>query len=159
MMLEAIIESQEDLKIFLPWVPYALTSKESIANTKQAIANFENFEGELRFSIFEKETGIFAGAIGLMVIDKEIPYFEIGYWLRSSLVGNGYMTEAVKIIEEYAFSELKAKRVEIKTSDKNVKSYAIAERCGYKYEGRLINHRKLPNGEVGNTVVYAKTCL
>jgi len=158
-MLEAVIESRDELKVFLPWVPYALTNEESIANAKQAIFNYEHFEGELRFSIFEKETGSFAGAIGLIIIDKNIPYFEIGYWLRSSLIGKGYMTEAVKLVEEYAFQELKAKRVEIKASDKNEKSYAVAERCGYTYEGKLMNHRKLPSGEIGNTVVFAKTSL
>lgn len=133
-------------------MPYALTNTESVANADQAMVNFENFEGELRFSIFEKESNIVIGAIGLIIVDKDIPYFETGYWLRTSSVGNGYITEAVKLVEEYAFKELKAKRVEIKTSDKNVKSYSAAERSGYLYEGKLINHRKLPSGEIGNTV-------
>lgn len=156
-MLEAIIESKTELSEFLPWVPYALTNEDSIENTQRAIANFENFEDELRFSIIERETGTFLGAIGLMIVNRDIPYFEIGYWLRTSHVGKGYMTEAVCLIEEYAFKELNAKRVEIKASDKNIKSYAIAERCGYIYEGKLLNHRVLPSGEIGHTVIYAKT--
>lgn len=156
-MLEAVIESKDELSEYLPWVQYALTSKESVENAKQVIANFENFESELRFSIVEKATNTFIGAIGLIIVDKEIPYFEIGYWLRKSCVGKGYMTEAVKLVEEYAFNELNAKRVEIKASDLNVKSYSVAIRCGYKLEGKLLNHRKLPNGNIGNTVVYAKT--
>ncbi len=157
MMLAAIIESQDELGKFLPWVAYALTEEESIQNTQQAIVNFENFEGELRFSIIEKKSGRFVGAIGLIIRDKNIPFFEIGYWLSNAFVGNGYMTEAVTVLEQYAFDELKAKRVEIKAAEGNVKSRAVAERCGYLHEGTLINDRMLPNGAVSNTVVYAKT--
>jgi len=156
-MLEAIIESKDELSVFLPWVKYSLTTEESVENAKQAISNFENFEGELRFSIFEKASKSFIGAIGLIIVDKDIPYFEIGYWLRSSHTGKGYMTEAVKLIEGYAFNELNAKRIEIKASDLNAKSFSVAIRCGYSFEGKLINHRKLPSGKIGNTVVYAKT--
>ncbi|MER0294024.1 GNAT family N-acetyltransferase, partial [Vibrio vulnificus] len=39
MMLEAILESQDELGVYLPWVPYALTEAESIENTKRAISN------------------------------------------------------------------------------------------------------------------------
>jgi RimJ/RimL family protein N-acetyltransferase len=159
LMLAAIQESQAELGEFLPWVRFSLTEEESINNAEKAISNFKKFEGELRYSILDKTSGNFIGAIGLIIRDKEIPTFEIGYWLRSSYVGQGYITEAVKLVEEYAFNELKAKRVEIRASDRNVKSYSVAERCGYQYEGKLHNHRMLPNGEIGHTVVYAKTSL
>ncbi|EPF8165718.1 GNAT family N-acetyltransferase, partial [Vibrio mimicus] len=87
LMLAAIIESQSELKQFLPWVSYSMTPEESIKNTQQAIVNFQNFADELRFSLIEKESGQFVGAIGLIIRDKDIPFFEIGYWLRSSFVG------------------------------------------------------------------------
>ncbi|ENM5772416.1 GNAT family N-acetyltransferase [Vibrio mimicus] len=159
LMLAAIIESQSELKQFLPWVPHSMTSEESIKNTQQAIANFQNFADELRFLLIEKESGQFVGAIGLIIRDKSIPFFEIGYWLRSSFVGFGYISEAVKVLERYAFYDLEAKRVEIKTAENNYKSRAVAERCGYVYEGTHKNDRILPNGEISSTVVYAKTGL
>ena len=159
LMLEAIRESQSELAQFLPWVPYALTEAESIENTKQAMANFANFEGELRYSLIEKETGKFLGVIGLIIRDKDVPYFEIGCWLRSSGVGNGYITETVKTLEQYAFNELQANRLEIRAAEGNNKSRSVAERCGYSLEAILGNERKLPSGELSNTVVYAKTHL
>lgn len=69
------------------------------------------------------------------------------------------MSEAVSTVEAYAFNELNAKRVEIKMAENNRKSRAVAERCGYLYEGTYKNDRMLPNGEISNTVVYAKTSL
>ena len=158
-MLEAIIESQVELSAFLTWVPYSLTATESVAYIKQAIENFNNFESELGYFIVDKAADTFLGCIGLQIKDKAIPYFEIGYWLRSSAVGKGYISDAVKLIERYAFDELNAKRLEIKTSNTNLRSYAVAERCGYRFEGELHNHRRMPNGELANTLVYAKTSL
>ncbi|MBC7006660.1 GNAT family N-acetyltransferase [Photobacterium sp. BZF1] len=157
MMLEAIIESQEELGVFLPWVPYALTEEASIENTKQAIANFEAFEGELRYSLIEKKTGRFIGVIGLLVRDIAVPYFEIGYWLRTSAYGCGYMTEAVDCLAEYAFQELRANRIEITAAEQNYPSRAVAERCGFEFECLKKNERRLPSGELGHTVVYSKT--
>ncbi|MCP4325113.1 MAG: GNAT family N-acetyltransferase [Alteromonadales bacterium] len=159
LMLEAILESQDELSVYLPWVPYALTEAESIENTKQAISNFENFEDELRYSIIERSTGRFLGVIGLIIRDKTVPYFEIGYWLRSSGVGNGFISEAVKAVETYAFKELNANRLEIKAAENNLKSRSVAQRGKYSFEGILRNDRRLPSGELSGTAVYAKTGL
>ncbi|MFD2177085.1 GNAT family N-acetyltransferase [Veronia pacifica] len=158
-MLEAIIESKAELSVFLLWVPYALTQQDSVRNTQTAILNFENFEEELRYSIVEKASNRFIGAIGLIIRDKSVPFFEIGYWLRSSSVGKGYMAEAVKALEKYAFMELNAKRIEIRAAEGNKSSRAVAERVGYKLEAMLVNERRLPSGELGNTAVYMKSGL
>lgn len=159
LMLEAIIESQKELGLFLPWVPYALTEEASALKTEEAIDNFESFENELRYSIIEKVTGNLVGVISLIIRDKSVPFFEIGYWLRTASVGLGYISEAVKVIEKYAFTELNANRVEIKVAQENRRSCSVAERCGYQFEGTFYNERRLPSGELGNTVIYAKVSL
>ncbi len=156
LILEAIQESQDTLSVYFPWVPYALTESESIESVQQAINNFENFEKELRYSIIEKSTGRFLGIIGLVIRSKKVPYFEIGYWLRNSSVGFGFITEAVKALETYAFTELEANRVEIRAVINNLKSRAVAERNGYTLEGISRNDRRLPSGELTSTAIYAK---
>lgn len=158
-MLEAIVESELELRQFLPWVDYALTESDSISNTKDAIDNFESFTGELRYSIIRKSDGYFLGAVGLIIRDKSVPFFEIGYWLRSSETGKGYITEAVALLESYAFNECAAKRIEITAASANKNSRAVAERCGYQLDGILSNARRLPSGELSDTVIYSKICL
>lgn len=158
-MLEAIRESQNELSEYLPWVPHALTESESMQNMQEAIDNYERFEGELRLSILRKSDLKFLGAIGLIIRDKSVPYFEIGYWLHSAETGNGYISEAVSILENYAFGQLNALRVEIRAAEINVKSRAVAERCGYQLEATLVNERRLPSGELSNTVIYSKLGL
>ncbi len=158
-MLNAILSSQNELGEYLPWVPHALTEQASIEDTEKAIRNFDKFEEELRFSIIHSQSEELIGAIGLIIRDKSVPFFEIGYWLRTESTGLGYVTEAVKGLEQYAFDHLKANRVEIRAAEGNAKSRNIAERCGYHLEGVYRNDRLLPSGELSNTAVYSKIAL
>ncbi|MEZ8747435.1 GNAT family N-acetyltransferase [Vibrio sp. 10N.261.49.A5] len=154
-----IEESQQDLSQFLPWVSGALSKQVLEDNTKEAMVNFSRCIGEFWFNIIEKKTGLFIGVVGFIVRDKSVPYFEIGYWLQTSKTGFGYITEAVGLVEQYAFDDLSARRVEIKMAASNLKSQAVAIRCGYEVEATLINSRRLPSGELDSTMVYAKTRL
>ncbi|MGH3087678.1 MAG: GNAT family N-acetyltransferase, partial [Rubrobacteraceae bacterium] len=88
-------------------------------------------------------------------IDWDVPRFEIGYWLRTSFTGKGYMTEAVKGIAAFAFDELGAQRVEIKCDPLNEKSVRVAKRCGFRLEAELRNNERSPSGELRNTLVYS----
>ncbi|MCJ0882013.1 GNAT family N-acetyltransferase [Vibrio sp. CCB-PB317] len=153
---QAVVRSQKTLEVYLPWVPHVLTLEAMIAGTEKAIANFENFEEELRYYLIDKESDRLLGAIGLMIHDQEIPAFEIGYWLDDRAVGYGYISEAVAAIENYAFEALDAKRITILADANNRKSRAVAERCGYEFEGELRNARRASSGELSNTVIYAK---
>lgn len=155
-MLEAIVASKDELAAFLPWVPYALTQADSEKNTKQAMDNFESFNNELRFSIVDKSNNKLVGAIGLLIKDKSVPYFEIGYWVRTDCMGNGYISEAVRALEKYAFEVLNAQRIEIRCDDSNIKSKSVAQRCGYQFEGVMKNTNRLPSGELSSTLVFAK---
>ncbi|MCW8330145.1 GNAT family N-acetyltransferase [Photobacterium sp. SDRW27] len=157
-MLEAIIESEVELRQYLPWVDSSLTEADSISNTEKAIENFESFTGELRYSIIRKSDDHFLGAIGLMIRDKAVPFFEIGYWIRTSETGKGYVSEAVSLIEEYAFNECKARRIEITAASTNFKSRSVAERCGYQLDTVFANAHRLPSGELSDTAVYSKIC-
>jgi ribosomal-protein-serine acetyltransferase len=80
----------------------------------------------------------------------------VGYWLRSSEVGKGYATEAVDALTSWALSELGAKRVELVTDERNVGSRAVAERCGFEFEGVLHNTMVRPDGSQSNSCVYAR---
>lgn len=156
-LFNAIQESQVELRQFLPWVDDALCEKSSIEQTEKAIENYQNFTEELRFSLVDKENDMLIGVLVLKIRDASVPCFEIGYWLRSSCTGNGYITEAVNRMQQYAFDDLGANRVEIRVPDINFKSRAVAERCGFFLEGLHIYDHRLPNGELGDTAVYSKT--
>ena len=150
----AIAESKPELSVYFAWLPKAISEPEK--NMEDAIEKLASFSGELRYYIIDKSTGMLLGAIGLIIRNKDVPFFEIGYWIRTSQTGKGFVSEAVNALENYAFNELKAHRIEIRAADINLKSRSVAERCGYLLDCVLENERRLPNGTLANTVVYSK---
>ena len=150
----AIEESHSDLSQWLVWaksIPSLEAVEDYISRTRSA---WELREQHL-FHIFD-HADRFLGACGLEWIDWDLRGFEIGYWLRTSSVGKGYMTEAVETLEIHLFEQCQARRVSIKCDVLNHRSSAIAKRLGYELEGVHRNERLNPNGELQDTMVWAK---
>jgi len=154
---EAILESMEELK---PWMPWAKNStlETTEESTRMAVSKFISRE-DLRYHFHDKISGRFLVGSGLHRIDWDVPKFEIGYWCRTSEVGNGFVTEGVSALTAMAFKQLEAARVEIRCSEKNKRSIAVAKRLGFLHEGTLVNNLKNPKGELINTMIFAKTSL
>ena len=151
---EAVAESRDHLR---PWMPFA-DEHQSVEESRDwiihQIARWLTREGMI-VGIWDATTGRYLGGTGLDVHDWEIGYFEIGYWIRASAEGHGYVTEAVRLLTDYAFDALKAGRVEIRCDEQNVRSAAIPRRLGYVEEGLLRNDTTTPEGELRNTLVFS----
>lgn len=154
---EAIKASIQELK---PWMPFAQkdqTVEETEENIRGAHAKFLLRE-DLRFLIFDKQDGTFIGSTGLHRINWEIPKFEIGYWVDSRYAKQGYITEAIEGLTNFAFRELNAKRVEIRCDDLNINSKKVAMRLGFVLEGTLKNDDlAVDNSTLRDTCIFAKT--
>jgi RimJ/RimL family protein N-acetyltransferase len=110
---------------------------------------------ELTVGIFDRANGRLLGGSGLTRIDWNIRRFEIGYWLRESEVGQGYVTEAVQVLTRFAFEQLQANRVQIRMNPRNARSRAVPERLGFIYEGCLRNEFPDAQGNASDTDVFA----
>jgi RimJ/RimL family protein N-acetyltransferase len=117
---------------------------DALATTRRLRARWLLRE-DVTLGIFDRQTGRLLGGSGLHRIDWTIRRFEIGYWLRESAVGHGYVTEAVQVLTRFAFEHLSANRVEIRMDTRNTRSRAVPERLGFVYEGCL--RRALPDPE------------
>ncbi|MFP5113224.1 GNAT family N-acetyltransferase [Bacillaceae bacterium C204] len=154
---QAMQASFNELKDWMPWAHREQTEEDVEANMREAHAKFLTRE-DLRLHIFNRETGEFIGSSGLHRINWTIPKFEIGYWIDTRHNGRGYITEAVKAITKFSFTELNAKRIEIRCDSKNIKSRAIPERLGFTLEGILRNDGiSADTQELRDTCIYAKT--
>lgn len=156
MLYQAVGESLEQLKPWMPWAHNELTTEGEETIVRRMCLNFMARE-DLPLFLLRKDSGEFVGGSGLHRFDWTVPRFEIGYWVRTSCQGKGYITEAVTGITHFAFERLFAERVEIHMDDLNVKSWRVAERCDFKLEGVLRNHARDVNHRLRNTRVYAKT--
>ena len=90
-------------------------------------------------------------------IDWTIRRFEIGYWVRASETGKGYVTEAARLLCELCFGLLEANRVFIRCASTNVKSAAVPQRLGFKLEGKLANEGVNTSGELYDMLVFGMT--
>lgn len=128
----AILESLPELKPFLPWAKDGYTvedSREFIARSSK-----EWDEGTLfNYAIFSaagETNGELLGAIGLMT-RKGPGVLEIGYWLRTSFAGRGYMTKAVRALTRVALTLAGIERVAIQHDVTNGASAAVAAKAGF----------------------------
>ncbi len=107
--------------------------------------------------IWHRTNGQLLGNIDLVVKQWRLPWFMIAYWLRKSAEGNGYVAEAVRLLTDYAFDTLNAKRVELAIDARNKRSVAVAERLGFHLDGRLRNTEMENDGELVHNLVYSLT--
>jgi RimJ/RimL family protein N-acetyltransferase len=156
---EAMLESIESLKPWMPWAQQLPSLDQSELTCRQLAARFAQ-RTDLTLYMFERTAegggGRLVGGTGLHRMDWSVPRFEIGYWCRPSLQGRGLVTEAVHLLARFAFDSLRARRVELRMSSTNAKSRAVAERCGFTLEGMLRQDSIGVDGRPRDTLVYSR---
>lgn len=151
----AVLESLAELRPWMAWAQEIDEVEDFEARAREAQAKFLARE-DLMLYLFDRTDGTFVGGSGLHRMDWNIPSFSIGYWVRTSLVGRGYVTEAVRAIEAVAF-DLGAKRVSIEMDVRNERSAAVPRRLGYDLEGILRNSATDVHGAPVDMMVWSKT--
>ncbi|MDI4632444.1 GNAT family N-acetyltransferase [Pelomonas sp. V22] len=157
---EAVIETLDQLRPWMPWAQHAPSVDETEGVVRRQWAAFILRE-DLPFQIYSREPQRrrLLGATGLHRFDWAARRFEIGYWLRRSSEGQGLMSEAVNGLVAMAFTQLRARRLEIRCDERNARSRAVAERCGFQLESVMQDQAVDVAGEPRNTCVYVKRAL
>jgi len=109
------------------------------------------------FGAWEKATGVLVAQIVVMVVNWELPEFEIGYFVDKDHEGRGFVTEGTRAILKFVFEHLKAQRVSANCSDTNDRSWHVMERCGLVREGHLRQnhaHLKRDDGTPSGQYMY-----
>ena len=152
---EAVAESVQELAPWMPWASPVQTQEEAEVSVRRSKLEFEA-RRDLRLMLLERKTGRFVGGSGLHRIDWNARKFEIGYWVRSSCAGQGYISEAVQAITEFAVRELAANRIEIRCDARNKRSAQVAQRTGFTLEGILRGEKRDTDGSLRDTMIFAK---
>lgn len=155
-MNAAVRESLAHLKPWMPWADHEPTVDESEELVRRGAARWILRE-DLWLLLFRKSDGLYVGGSGLHRINWSTPSFEIGYWVRKSLEGQGYVTEAVAAITDIAFMAVSAERVEIRCDTRNERSAAVARRAGYTLEATLHHDSRDTSGELRDTYIFGMT--
>ena len=90
------------------------------------------------YAVCLKEDGRAIGSIGLFKPDNDHAELsgselEIGFWIGVPFWGNGYIPEAVRALQKYAFTQLGCTAMWCGYYDGNEKSKRAQEKCGFTY--------------------------
>jgi [ribosomal protein S5]-alanine N-acetyltransferase len=114
-----------------PWI-YSPHSEEEFE------AYLERFDGlnALCFLVCTVSPESIAGSVTVSGIIR-VPYQRgiLGYGAFAGSAGQGYMTEGLRLVINYCFSELKLHRLEADIQPENERSIALAARVGMRQEG------------------------
>jgi len=152
---QAARESLNDLRPWMAWARDEPNVEDSEARVRQRMADWIARK-ELLLLGFLRNTDTLVLSSGLHRIDWDARSFETGYWVRAKYAGQGFVTEAVNGITRFAFEHLEANRVQIRCDAENVRSIAVAKRCGFLLEGRLRHDDLGVGGDLRDTLVFSK---
>ncbi len=79
---------------------------------------------------------------------------EVGYWLGEPFWGRGVVTESLRALTEYAFTELGFVRLYATVMEWNPASARVLDKAGYEYEGRL-RKSVIKDGQIVDQWLYA----
>lgn len=106
-----------------------------------------NEDRSLRLWMFKKDDTEFNNIIGSVALNEIVRgCFHscfLGYRIDEQNANNGYMTEAVKRLKEYAFNDLKLHRIEANIMPHNIASLKVVEKNGFVNEGLSKKYLKI----------------
>jgi RimJ/RimL family protein N-acetyltransferase len=103
---------------------------------------------------FDRLTDEFVAQIYIGVVNWDLPEFEVGYFVDVEHEGRGYVSEAVRATLQFLFEDLQAHRIRLECDDTNLRSYKVAERCGFVREGHIREDKKKPDGTFSGTLIF-----
>lgn len=154
----AVSESLEALRRFPASLSWAMEPPSLEASVRYCREGAETYQArtDLPMLLFLKDSGLYVGSSGLHDLDWARGSAEIGFWVRTSHVGRGLVTEAVKAITAFAFGQFQLRRVEAFPDEENLPSRRVCERAGFRLEAILQDERTDPAGQPRATCRYAQ---
>lgn len=139
---------KEDLPCIRAWVndPEITNFLSNIFLYPHTLNDTENFlnsmlEGNTEskgFIIAHKDTEEYIGQIDLIKIDWVNRVGTMGIVIGSKEnLNKGYGTEAIKLLQEFAFNRLNLHKLDLEVREFNKRAIRCYEKCGFRIEGRL----------------------
>lgn len=153
-MFQYVDQDRERLMRFLPWVKFTNSIQDEIDYIKMTHEKWDKHE-LYDYGIFLKSNNTYMGNVGVHTISWSNDRCEIGYWILGRFEGQGYMSEAVKILTESCF-EIGFNRVEVHCDPQNHRSAKVPKQLSFRFEACLTQHAKDHQGLARDTLVFAR---
>lgn len=91
--------------------------------------------GDVGFSVVDRELGVLVGYVTLFGGALPVRAATLAVMIGSEHVGQGFGTDAVRVLTDYGFREMGLNRIEIRVHAFNDRAQAVYRRIGYRQEG------------------------
>ena len=151
LLKEAIDSSLDELRPWMPWAKHEpQTLEEKVVLLRRFRGRFD-LGDDFTYGILSRDESEVVGGTGLHA-RVGADGFEIGYWIRTSRVGEGLATEATAALTRVALGHCGVDRVEIRVDPANERSRAIPRKLGFYEEAML--RRRLRYPDPRDVIVY-----
>jgi len=117
------------------WPPDALSRSSYRVRLSRYAEDWRTDQG-YNFFIFRNEDEALAGGVGLSNVRRGVAETaSLGYWIGEPFARQRYMTAALPLVIDFAFTRLRLHRVEAACLPSNVPSRALLLRTGFRQEG------------------------
>src|SRR5690606_27307277 len=107
------------------------------------------------FVIAEKDSLEYIGQIDLFNLDWKNRFAVMAIVIgKKEYLGKGYGSEAIRVLQKFAFEELNLNRIELDVYDYNARAYKCYLKCGFKEEGRM-RQKLFKNGRYRDVIRMA----
>lgn len=125
-----LLEVDLGLKPLAREVPFELA--EAFTTTiLPAVKNANNLLFSTLWTIVLKDQNVMVGDLCFKGEPNSLGEVEIGYGTYEQFQGNGYMSEAIAAITNWALSQNGVKVIVAGTDESNVASHRVLEKCGF----------------------------
>ncbi len=150
----AIRQSLDHLRPWLLWANQEPVSFEQrIEFLRQTRGNFD-LGTAFGYLIFNCSETLLLGGAGLSTRHGQ-GVREIGYWIHSDHIRQGYATETSAALTRVAFEVDHVRRVEIRCSPKNTRSAAVPRKLGFIHEATLHDRVQDVSGDLRDTMIWS----
>ena len=116
---------------YMLWQPHTSVA-DSIASIRKALRGYEDGTS-CRWAIVQKQTGNLIGMIALLPRDAEKGLCSFAYMFCEEVWNQGYCTEALIAVIDFAFSHCGAQRIVADHFVENPASGAVMQKAGMRY--------------------------
>jgi RimJ/RimL family protein N-acetyltransferase len=142
---------KEFTHIYLPNLIKVMSDKETMKYSGMIIIDVEKqaklfvrkvkemYEAKkgIRWAIIDKNAGQYIGDIGFYNIDFYSNRTELGYIIFKKFWRQGIATECINRLTKFAFEEFGMHKIILMIDNRNIKSFNLANKLGFKHDGIL----------------------
>ena len=148
------MQSRADVTRYLYWDPRTPDEARHMLARLMRMTAIDDDSNALRLAALLPDSGTLIGDFSLQRVSREHNQGEIGFIVHPDHHGQGYATEAARVLLRLAFEELGLHRIVGRCDARNTASARLMERLGMRREAHL-RENEFVKGEWCDELIYA----